>query len=423
MANVKINEFGDPVDEFGDPIKSTPPQSTLDQLLHNLVNTPSPNPAPPTVSQLENDWGNNAASAGNFIKKNALPVTGAVLGGTAGAAGGGLIGPGGIVPGAILGAGLGSATGEAANEGVSSLVNGQPFKPNTKSIVTQGVVGSLGEGAGRVAAPIIKSVAPSIADYMGELLGKLSPGGETVDVGPNSIDLDRLMKGTSQQQIEQLGQVTKPIQDVLQKGRQALQAEPLPAGATLTPAQAQQLQDEIHSIVLGQGGEGIDPQIAANIAAEGAQNTSLFNQVRAMKSFKRMSDDQIRDMIKTPEFYQSQLENTARRFGENRGTGMSYEDLMALKPRQLTFLQELAQSKTGLLPEQQMGELTNLGKDLGSLQAAMQRTKRFMPEEGANPEDYGFLAPMNLQQRGSEMLGSLGGQSIAQYLSNRLGGK
>lgn len=417
MENAKTNEFGDLVDEFGDPIKH---QSTsIGQWIaqHGFgAGVGGGNPNLPKDEYF-------GKGLGETIEKNALPVAGAILGGTGGAAAGALAGPGGIVPGAIGGAGLGSAGGETLNETLKALINKTPLNLNPKEIGIAAGTGMAGEGVGRLAAPVIKAVAPSISDYMGELLGKLRTPGETVPVGDNTIDLDRLIKGTPQQQVEQLGMVTKPIQDVIKKGRQALQAEPLPAGATLSPQEAQELIDTIHQTTMAQTGTPIDPQIASNIAAEGAQNTNIFNQVRSMGKYDKLNDDQIRAMIQTPEFYQSQLENTARRFGENRTTGMSYEDLMALKPKQLTFLQELAQSKTGLLPEQQMGELTGLGKELGGLQAAMKRTQRFMPKDVTSPEQLGFLAPLNLPQRGAETLGSVGGQTLSQALADKLRGK
>lgn len=103
------------------------------------------------------------------ILGNILPIGGAVAGGIVGEA----LDPfGGGIPGALFGMGLagaGGAAGEAAQQ-VTERANGARTSMNTNQIVENGVLSSLGQGAGELLSPIAKTGLKAVA-----FLGNIEP--------------------------------------------------------------------------------------------------------------------------------------------------------------------------------------------------------------------------------------------------------
>ena len=306
------------------------------------------------------------------------------IGGLAGGAIGSLASPAGIVPGAITGAGIGGGAENLLDQYVRSKINKEAdFQPNWTSAGINTALSAGGEGLGQLLASILKPAAPTLSSAVGEVLGKKLTTPETVPLGQNQINISRLMQGTPEQEMGELSKVNQPFKETFNKIR-ATQGETAP----LHPEDFISRLKADTSLSQAQLDAISDPK-------------KLYDSIRLMRGYEDLTDDQIQSMLSDPDTYNGILNNLERRFGGSRVSGMSFEDLKALKPRQLTMLQEMAAKRgtVGLLPAEDMNDLIRLSQQTGDIQAAMQRALRFAPETP------GYLAPINEAQRGAEMIG------------------
>lgn len=100
----------------------------------------------------------------------ALPAAGGALGSVLGGAGGTAFGFGiGGVPGAIGGAALGTAGGEALRQLIQRARGNQPVPATPLEAATEigkeGLIGAATEGAGAVAAPVVKGLAKGVYKF------------------------------------------------------------------------------------------------------------------------------------------------------------------------------------------------------------------------------------------------------------------
>ncbi len=163
MANVKTNEFGDPVDEFGDPIKvqNKSMQDKISEIVNSVMTNNPFNPEEfysPPAGQVKN----KAKQVLQYAKDKGAPITGSILGGTLAAAlapetGGASL----VIP--MIGAGLGAGGAELAKE---KLTTGD-F--DTSQVGKEAALGATAELGGQAIGQGVKYLSPYIKPFFNNM--------------------------------------------------------------------------------------------------------------------------------------------------------------------------------------------------------------------------------------------------------------
>ncbi len=352
---------------------------------------------------------------------NAVPSTLlSVGGGIAGAPLGAGMGPIGILGAASAGAGVGAGAGDLLNQKIGANLYNKPFDPDYKRAATAAAIGAATEGVGRgIIAPILKAGLPNVSTSVGEKAMTALEKPTTVKIGGQDINVGKLIKGSLEQQNPEIANINKPFKEQFKALKTEQANNPTPLGNAAEAAKLTDLFKELNT----ESGGAYGP-LQGELADTARAGEEAINAVREMRGNENLTNEQIVTKLQDPNYYK-QISNVLERRFQPRGMGMSYEDIMGIKPRQLNFLAEMTAKRetAGLIPAGTSKALQDLVNELGDLQASMSREKAFIPKSLKGPEDLGYNAPVNYGTRGSQLLGGAGAQSaktLAEALKNQL---
>ncbi len=349
------------------------------------------------------------------LAASVFPTLGASVGGMLGGAAGLMTGgPAGALALASAGAGAGGAAGEGLNQFIAHKVlstyeggkgaDGDsriPTSIDKGKIATNFVLSALGEPAARIGAAGLRAVP--IVNRASESLGEtLMPRSDMVGkFGTADIDAARILQGNPGQQMSEITKINTPIRGALKGAEEALALNPIPL--------QKKLEENIATRIAKNPAQSLD-------AVETEELQKIIDNLKTSKSFKKISDEALKEKIATPQFYKQQLENLSGEFqprgmrepnpttGHPGDIGLDIQDINKLGPKALKYLSRLSGSKTnlGILPEEAMASLKNVAGDLGTLQANLNAQKVF--EKEALGKNAPWSAPLYAAERGSRAI-------------------
>lgn len=334
--------------------------------------------------------------------------------------------PGTVALGAMGGAGVGSGIGEYLNQQVGNKLYDTNEPTRWSDVGKQAALSAATEGLFRLAAPMatglpenvrgvpIKPKVESLGESMARKLGKV----ETTPVGEEAINVSKLTRGNPIQEEAELASVNRPIKKVFEKAQNELEQA---KGAVADPTNPSSLEfGDIHGPLSKQpalGAQGADelPVGAVadvDLAATGSMtNADLIAELKAEfpRQFADMTDAQILSRLNDPEFFSDILKSLSNRFQGGRASGLSFEDILGMKPRQLIMLREMAakRGRGALISPETSASLEKLSGELGDLQAKMSRSMGKGRLKTGTENQPGFYDPRNYAQRGFELGASL----------------
>lgn len=352
-----------------------------------------------------------------------LPTVGGVGGGILGGLGVGAatVNPVGIGVGGVAGAGLGSGAGEAANQAIAakamkeSLAKSNPTQSkgfergdfDAGRIALNALMGAGGEGLGRILAPALRGASgmaaerlgvPNLTETIGEkAISKIAPV-EIKPIGDQAVNINKLLYGTKGQIGGEVSKISKPIMKELEMLEDAAQY----AGGKVNPktGRVEVLPETLFDYMGPVNKKTGMPRV----------NQNTLNMIREIERNPELTAEQALDLITDANYVGNKVQAIKNRLTSGRTSGMSFEDVAGIKPRQLVFLKEMLAKRvpTMGLPTQDLGSLVGqLGDIQGSLGLALKHPvlKQELKQAASN-----YLAPANYSARGAELITAPGAQ-------------
>jgi hypothetical protein len=353
----------------------------------------------------------------------ALPAVGSIGGlgvGTLLGLGGG--NPATVALGSVGGAGVGSGLGEYANQQIGNKIYNTDMPTRWGDVGKQAALGAVTEGLSRLAAPMATalpetvkgiSVRPQV-EGLGEIMARKLGKVETTPIGDEAVNVTKITRGTPIQEEAELARVNSPIKKVFQNAQEELEAAkrqiadpsnnaslefgdvhgPLSREASASPLAIEDLPlGAMDDVDLASSGSMSNADLVAELKAE------------FPRQFSDMTDEQILSKLNDPDFFTDILKSLRNRFQGGRASGLSFEDILGLKPRQLIMLREMAakRGRGSLISPETSSALEQLSGELGDLQAKMSRSMGKNRLKYGSESQPGYLDPKNYTQRGFEL--------------------